>query len=256
MLTWIKFSEMTPERWFGSKAGDKTYLCLWGKGPMAIADWDFQIAMFSYRESRSVRSPDYWAEINPPLVKRSGISPMGTDQQTLDALQKLISPLIEAKFMPCFKKEPPMPEQPLCKDCRWIYLEDYCHIVERHHNAYCKHPKAHSSLVTGEPLGNCAGLRYGASLDNCCGPEGRWFEAKEEEKIMCEAKSGVNVIFKGADESKVTSAQENLALATKIMDLIINAGVKNERAIDILMVAVQLSCPDYDVSLKISNRYQ
>ncbi len=183
----------------------------------------------------STFSPDYWAEcpeITPPGVKRSGIGPMESDQQTIDALQKPPSPLIEAKFTPCpncehlypgkivmldkdhhcklcgkvvnvyawgvadmpclgsvailyrHKKESPMPEKPLCKDCKWI---NDCRFDHGH--AICGAPQADRYLVDGGPMQKCETLRHpdgcivlGISPD-ICGPEGRWFEAKKNQFI-------------------------------------------------------------------------
>ena len=73
-----------------------------------------------------------------------------------------------------------MPEKPLCKDCRW-HLLDAQYIF----NPWCNSPKADHSLVDGAPMRRCNNLRYpdAGCLVDVCGPEGKWFEAKESAEI-------------------------------------------------------------------------
>ena len=67
-----------------------------------------------------------------------------------------------------------MPEKPMCKDCRWIKPVDPRN--PSYDSVKCVAPKAPRSPVDGEPNDQCWHVRCCVNL---CGPEGRWFEAKE-----------------------------------------------------------------------------
>jgi hypothetical protein len=156
MIDWIKFSERQPER-------DREYLCHYKSLhpeyacyiPGNYILWWDPIGKLFYNLhdgcSKKAKSPDYWAEINLP-------------------------------------EGDPMPQEApkLCKDCRWIFN------TEDRRNPHCGHQKAKRSFVRGLPDEECEDLRrhqdsgplIGAKMEHLaprpyCGPEGRWWEAKE-----------------------------------------------------------------------------
>ena len=146
MITWIKFSERQPE-----KEGE--YL-IYNEGNYLYVEWD---------SGDFPCTPDYWAEINPPGVfKVSGITNPFNDPETIKRLQGLL------------QKKSPMPEKPLCKDCRLCVVEpDLLGRGGQYDFLSCSHPDG-VSFVDGLPIycGHVRGDNYR------CGPEGRWFEAK------------------------------------------------------------------------------
>lgn len=151
MTTWIKFSERQPEKegdYLYSEDGELFRVLAWTPGEKHF--WD------PYSEDTSGRpNPLYWAEIMPPRVRASGISPLCRDQKTIKDLQDILG------------KERSMPEQPLCKDCKWIAP------ALLHPHPVCDHPKAKHSLVDGNPVQRCENLR-----ETYCDHNGSWFEAK------------------------------------------------------------------------------
>jgi len=62
MIDWIKFSERQPT---GSKSHGKYYLCSYGDNIFQFLQWDYHASRFE-KEGHHLKSPDYWAEINPP----------------------------------------------------------------------------------------------------------------------------------------------------------------------------------------------
>ena len=170
MIDWIKFTERQPE-----KAG--IYLC-YDDGDAYILDWhqgnylspSFHDPCSDNNEANC--KPDYWAEINPPgVTRRSGMTGPFNDPETIKAFQDLLA------------KKFPMPEKPLCKDCKWIYIRDESFnkkggIIVRIW-AVCSHPEAPRSTVNGLPYQECEWKRTYENDQSKCGPEGRWFRAKE-----------------------------------------------------------------------------
>jgi len=179
MIDWIKFSERQPEkegRYLCYDDGD-SYILEWMDGPIFGSRFhDPYIDDFNSANCE----PEYWAEINPPQKENPLNDPIPC-------------PKCKEFFCghPLTQKETPMPEKPLCKDCKWIKPP----VLERIENpladSRCSHPKAPRSLVNGEPAieAMCWCLRgpqltAGGILTEpeTCGPEGRWFEEKQEGK--------------------------------------------------------------------------
>ena len=196
MITWIKFSERQPER-------EGQYLCLYTDRYARVLSGYYSNQSFwdPNWSGDQMQPPDYWAEINPPdkkdirICEKCGthypgkcievdskgrcrtcgdyvVNPKATQMCAIGKLKALID-------LMCFlKKEPPMPEKPLCKDCRWIlYRVDPP--MPGHRVAYCDSPNASHDLVNG-------GIEIACSLCRSdiyhggCGPEGKWFEAKQQ----------------------------------------------------------------------------
>lgn len=160
MTTWIKFSERKPETegdYLYSEDGEFVRCLNWS--PERKEFWD------PYSDDGSglsrIDDPEYWAEITPPLAARLGYSIIpGTGGLSI------------FEYFNRLKKESPMSEKPLCKDCKWIKvvpLNPDCTPI-------CMAPKAPRSIVDGESIEQCWCARFN---DVFCGPEGRWFEAKE-----------------------------------------------------------------------------
>ena len=147
MIDWIKFSERQPEK-------DGLYLSYYEEAEIAfILSWKAS-GFYTMGFSISVmdRAPDYWAEINPPLTGRF------IKETTAELFKHL-------------KKEPLMPEKPLCKDCRWMtFLQGFT-------APRCGHEEAKRSFVDGQPERPCWEIRA-ARFEGDCGPEGSWFEAE------------------------------------------------------------------------------
>ncbi len=70
----------------------------------------------------------------------------------------------------------------LCKDCKWIKLP----MADWWSFNRCQNPQLHPNPITGEILNSfCDRLREQNSWWNWkekdyCGPEGKWWEAKED----------------------------------------------------------------------------
>ena len=176
MITWIKFSERQPEK-------EGNYLFFMGAitGMVLYERWPRTDCEFK---------PAYWAEINLPGVKVSGIHGPFNDPETIKALKELNekgaffgwipgyevnvvqSPPVNPRKAKCqcthTPKETPMPEKPLCKACRWCRSTYYCVNLKLEHVVDCE----------GPPLYLCSLARE--DREHFCGPEGEWFEAKEE----------------------------------------------------------------------------
>lgn len=80
-------------------------------------------------------------------------------------------------------------EQKFCRDCKWIDEDGYS-------DRYCLNPKLGYNIITGEVKEVfCESIRVNFYNNNgykkergfnpdfeFCGPEGKWFEPKEEKK--------------------------------------------------------------------------
>lgn len=69
------------------------------------------------------------------------------------------------------------PEGPFCIDCRHYIDAENPDERASHQRLHCQHPKAIRDAVTG--LGGlCYLIRWNEAS---CGPDGEWFEAKQED---------------------------------------------------------------------------
>lgn len=118
-----------------------------------------------------------------------------------------------AEFFDRFEEEIPMPkpEKPLCKDCKWVAPA----VMSR--NSFCNHSKADHSLVDGEPSQRCEGLRQFGT----CAPEGRLFEAKDEQSRrlseLAEIQSKAQHLMRLCGNSKLSLTAEEYKVAIKVM---------------------------------------
>lgn len=220
MITWIKFSERQPEK-------EGYYLVYTAKPQFCGNEPSISVARWHDAEDTTFCNPDYWAEINPPgVVKVSGIHGPFNDPKTIKALEELNKKGVFWGLIPGYEvevvklhpvnprkakcqcthtlKETPMSEKPLCKNCRWMDVSRFC----ANHNA-------HRSLVDGSTIYSCEIMRCndptrsvqsacngtkamaGGESFETCGPEGRWFEAKEVEDVEF-FPTFVDKIFPGA----------------------------------------------------------
>src|SRR5271157_265232 len=131
MIDWIKFSERRPE-----KPGQ--YLCFDVGGEFIaglICEWsglirDGGLFLWHNKHGRVILvSPDYWAEINPPMEKESGVGPvMDVGLEMSKAFLKYTEEIcrehnISLTTLEEIPKETVMPESQeapkLCVDCRF-----------------------------------------------------------------------------------------------------------------------------------------
>ena len=181
MITWIKFSERQPEK--------REFYLFANKDAVPFVGFFKPNGVRIYTRSQYGMTeqlqfiPDYWAEINPP--ETDSLNELGKQvfpgwqehpegglfcgKTAKSIMQKIADKARENQ------KETPMSEKPLCKDCRWVDLNHFCHS-----------PNADRSRVDGSPNQRCVYLRDdvmtagGVRSDpERCDPEGKWFEAKE-----------------------------------------------------------------------------
>ena len=161
MINWHKFSERQP-----------------GKGCYYLI---CRSSLLNYyrvvylRKGCTYCPEEYWAEINPPGTFCKNCNPSTMYPGKLILTDK------KGKCQNCgkqFTKEPPMPENLLCKNCRWIGPVD--HRDPDYKRVLCQEPRAPRSLVDGNPDAGAMCWCLRQVRPKTCGPEGRWFEAKGE----------------------------------------------------------------------------
>ncbi len=205
MITWIKFSERQPEKeghylcWYNATKPE--YSCYLPR--VYVLNWEpIEKTFFNLeKDSETAKAPDYWAEINPPEEK--DITKSQERENSLIGMIAISNKLREIASRPGrlkkdpklqamldqLIKEPPMTEKPLCKDCRFFTYRE--HRTEPR----CSHNDAPRSLIDGQLDGLCEAMRcddawiksralmveeaIAVNHAERCGPEGRWFEAKE-----------------------------------------------------------------------------
>ena len=233
MITWIKFSERQPE-----KAGDYLHFL---NELATVQFWmgpDRGWVPCRLCGHEVLDNPDYWAEINPP-------GDSCDDEELCKMIQdRFYMPnggFISKEFMEAlktfFKKETPMPEKPLCKDCKWINR------LTNPFRFWCDSPKAKHSLVDDEPIQSCNELRsdlFMGDRSKFCGPEGRWFEAKSEaEPVYREECTAAEALEKrigklSGDEPEGTSTAGRVTALENGFDLMIQEQCKLHRRLEAL----------------------
>jgi hypothetical protein len=176
MIDWIKFSERQPEK-------EDQYLCLPDSGyGLCVATWRegregtwFYVDKNPLGQWSKLKGPLWWATVNSPPCRTK-----------LDYKGHFVAFVTDDSPS---SKETPMPEVKLCKDCRFFNPKGvkFNHI---HDFSRCEHLSSLTSVVDGSSMETCNSSRRQKDL---CGPEGKWWEAKNlQTKVRPNMTIGLN----------------------------------------------------------------